>query len=247
MSAFEILQGTFQSLPRPSALFFGFQLRVLRDQYEFEYQLDYPLPCCIRFFIPFDEFSLLSPKASISLSWLGTSFHFAITCLMLWDMFVDHDHFLTPYTYHGPSIPFFVRFLIQFSTRCSYFHYGKVKCTFSHSHFFQGFSLITQLFFSMEFGLKVESRIHSYRWSINLMIVCFSHFLFIYFLSWIIWSHLQPSHNGHLSDSKVLIIHPNFRLPSLNHVYQACVILLTIRNLSLIYHDHLDLTHHGGF
>ena len=104
--------------------------------------------CWITFcLVALDSFSYLMslacflPKAFLSLSWFGTSFHFAITCLMLWDMLVDHDHIFTPYTYHGPSTPFFVRSLIQFSTRCSHFHYGKVKDMFSHSHFFLGIRL----------------------------------------------------------------------------------------------------------
>ena len=114
-------------------------------------------------------------RAFVSLSWLGTSFHFVVTCLMLWDMFIDYDHLFIPYTYHEPSIPFFVWSLIQFSTRCSHFHYGKVKGTFSHSHLFWESRLDHLIFSLMELGLKVESRICGYRWSINLMIVCFSH------------------------------------------------------------------------
>ena len=52
------------------------------------------------------------PRAFVFFYWLGTSFHFVVTYLMLWDMFIDHNHLFTPYTYHGPSTPFFVRSLI---------------------------------------------------------------------------------------------------------------------------------------
>ena len=78
------------------------------------------------------------------------------------------------YTYHGPNTLFFVRSLIQFSTRYSYSHYGKVKDTFSHLHFFLE-SCLNHLiiFLFMELELKVELRICGYRWSINLMIACF--------------------------------------------------------------------------
>ena len=43
-----------------NVFFFGFHLRVLRDRYEFEYWLDHLLPCCIRFFLSFNEFNMLS-------------------------------------------------------------------------------------------------------------------------------------------------------------------------------------------
>ena len=114
------------------------------------------------------------PRVFVFLSWLDTSFHFVVTYLMLWDMFIDHDHFFTSYTYHGPNTLFFVRSLIPFSTRCSYFHYGKVKGTFSHLHFFLE-SCLNHLiiFLFMELELKVELRICGYRWSIDLMIACF--------------------------------------------------------------------------
>ena len=114
--------------------------------------------------------------AFVSLSWLGTSSQLVVFCLMLWDMFIDHDHLFALYTYHEPSTSFFVWSLIQFSTRCSHFHYGKVKGTFSHSHSFERFTLITLSFFLfMELKLKVELRICGYRWNIDLVIVCFSH------------------------------------------------------------------------
>ena len=131
------------------------------------------------------------PRDFVSLSWLGTSFQLIVFCLMLWDMFIDHDHPFTSYTYHRPSTPFFVQFFIQISTRCSHFHYGKVKDMFSHSHFFKKFALITSSFFLfMELELKVELRICGYRWSIDLMIVCFSHLFHLGLLIRILWSHL---------------------------------------------------------
>ncbi|KAL6336178.1 hypothetical protein AAG906_011060 [Vitis piasezkii] len=52
----------------------------------------------------------------------------------------------------------------------------------------------------MELELKVELRISSYKWSIDLVI---------------------PSHSGHLYDSRVLIIHLDFGLPPQDHVL-AC-------------------------
>ncbi|KAL6340299.1 hypothetical protein AAG906_040736 [Vitis piasezkii] len=56
----------------------------------------------------------------------------------------------------------------------------------------------------MELELKVELRICSYRWSIDLVI---------------------PFHNGHLYDSRVLIIHPDFGLPPQDHAFACCMIV----------------------
>ena len=100
-------------------------------------------------------------RVFVFLYWLGSSFHLIVTYLMLWDMFIDHDHLFTLYTYHGPSTPFFVQSLIQFSTRCSYFHYRKMKGTFSHARFhihvfFERFRLDHLIIFSL-YGAWVES------------------------------------------------------------------------------------------
>ena len=115
------------------------------------------------------------PRAFVFLSWLGTPFHFVVTHLVLWDMFFDHDNLFTLYTYHRLSTLFFVRSLIQFSTRCSHFHYGKMKDTF-HIHILLRHSPWSPYhFFFMELELKVELRICGYRWSIDHVIVCFSH------------------------------------------------------------------------
>ena len=113
--------------------------------------------------------------------WLDTSFHFAITYWILRDMFIHHDHLdFALYTYHEPDTSFFVWSLIQFSTRCSYFHYGKVKGAFSHPHFFREIRLDHPIIFSlMELGLKVELKIYVYRWSTDLVIVCFSHLFYL--------------------------------------------------------------------
>ena len=75
------------------------------------------------------------PRAFVLISWLDTPFHFVVTHSILWDMFIDH--LCTLYTYHGLITSFFVRSLVRFSTRCSYFHYRKVKDTFSYSHIFR--------------------------------------------------------------------------------------------------------------
>ena len=117
---------------------FSLQLRVLKDRYEFEYRLDHLCQVILDYVSHSMSLTCFLPKAFIFLSWLDTSFHFVDTYLILRDMFIDHDHLvLALYTYHEPDTSFFVWSLIQFSTRCSYFHYGKVKDTFAYSHFFR--------------------------------------------------------------------------------------------------------------
>ena len=103
---------------------FSFHLRVLKDSYEFEYRLDHLCHVALVYVFHLMSLTCFLPRAFIFFSWLGTSFHFVVTCLMFWDMFIDH--IFTPYIYHGPSTPFFV-----FSTQCSYCHYGKVKDIFT--------------------------------------------------------------------------------------------------------------------
>ena len=68
----------------------GFHLRLLRDWYEFEYRLDHL--CHVALVCSFHLMSLACflLRAFVFLSWLDTSFHFAVTYLMLGDMFIDH-------------------------------------------------------------------------------------------------------------------------------------------------------------
>ena len=91
---------------------FSLQLRVLRDWYEFEYQSDYLYRVTLDYAFHSMSLSCFLPRAFIFLSWLDTSFHFAITYLMFRDMFIDHDHLFTLYTYHEPDTSFFVWSLI---------------------------------------------------------------------------------------------------------------------------------------
>ena len=135
---------------------FSFQLRVLRDWYEFEYRSDHLYRVTLDYAFHSMSLSCFLPRAFVFLSWLDTSFHFAITYLMLRDMFFDHDHLVFAlYTYHGLSTSSFVWSWIRFLTRCSYFYYGKVKNTFLHSHFFRDIRLDhLTIFFS--YGARVE-------------------------------------------------------------------------------------------
>ena len=164
------------------------------------------------------------PRVFVLISWLDAPLHFVITHMMLWDMFIDH--LFTLYAYHGLNTSSFVWSLVQFSTRCSYFHYGKVKGAFSHPHFFREIRLDHPIIFSlMELGLEVELKIYAYWWSTDLVIVCFSHLFYPGLLMEILWSHLQPSHSGHLYDSRVLIMYPDCGLPPQDHVIACCIVI----------------------
>ena len=82
---------------------------MLRDRYEFQYQLDHLLSCPLGLFFSLNEFSMFFfLGAFVSLSWFGTSSQLVVFCLVFWDMFIDHDYLFTPYTYHGLNTPFFV-------------------------------------------------------------------------------------------------------------------------------------------
>ena len=147
---------------------------MLRDQYEFEYQLDH-------------HFSLLH--------WILSSFCWAwhAFSLGLLSHFLGLTH---PFTLLSLAWCFGICSLIMiifYTTHLSWSHHSLFDLWFNfqlEAHiftftlfFFKRFILITLSFLFMELILKVESRICGYRWSIDLVIVCFSHF---FFLSWII-------------------------------------------------------------
>ena len=48
------------------------------------------------------------PRAFVLISSHDTPLHFVVTQSVLWDMFIDHDHFFTLCTYHEFDTPFFV-------------------------------------------------------------------------------------------------------------------------------------------
>ena len=163
---------------------------MLGDLFEFEYRLDHLCHVTLDYVFHSMSLSCFLPRAFVFLSWLDPPLHLVVTHLMLRGYV--HDHLiLALYTYHGPSTSLFVWSWIQFSTRCSYFHYRKVKGTFLHSHFFRESRLDHLIIFSlMELELKVDSSIFVYRWSIDLVIVCFSHLFYLGLLMEILWSHL---------------------------------------------------------
>ena len=70
-------------------------------------------------------------------------------------MFIDHDHLFTLCTYHGFDTPFLCLILDSIFDSSSYFHYGKVKGTFSYSHFFRE-SCLDHLTIFFSYGARVE-------------------------------------------------------------------------------------------
>ena len=86
--------------------FFGLQLRMLRDRYKFQYQLDHLLSCRLRLFFSLDEFNMffslglasLSLGLAHPLSWLSFARCFA-TCSLIMIIFLHY----TPIT---GSIPY---------------------------------------------------------------------------------------------------------------------------------------------
>ena len=87
--------------------FFSLHLRVLRDRFEFEYRSDHLYRVTLDYAFHSMSLSCFLPRAFVFLSWINTSFHFAITYLMLRDMLIDHDHLVFAlYTYHGLSTSF---------------------------------------------------------------------------------------------------------------------------------------------
>ena len=160
------------------------------------------------------------PRAFVFLSWLGTSFHFVITCLMLWDMFIDHDHLFTLYTYHGPSTPFFVQSLIQFSTRCSYFHYRKVKDSFSYSHLFREICLDHLItFFLWSSSWRLNQGYFGLDLGIDLVLVLFftphsfsSHIDHFLDHRYKFFSHICSCLTLDTHVTRVSIVHPDFLL-----------------------------------
>ena len=129
---------------------------MLRDRYEFEYRSDHLDHVALVYSFHSMSLSCLSPRAFVFLSWLDTSFHFAITYLMLRDMFIDHGHLVFAlYTYHGLSTLFFCWILdsIFYSTLIFSLQKGE-RHVFTFTLFFERFALITLLFFS--YGARVE-------------------------------------------------------------------------------------------
>ena len=118
------------------------------------------------------------PRAFVFFYWLGTSFHFVVTYLMLWDMFIDHDHLVFAlYTYHGLSTLFLCWILDSIFDSTLIFSLRKGdRDVFTFTFFWEIHLDHLIIFFSLwSSSLKVESRICSYRWSIDLVIVCFSY------------------------------------------------------------------------
>ena len=110
MSASEGLQSLYNHISDLTLHLFSLQLRMLKDWYEFEYRSDHLYRVTLDYVFRSTSLSCFLSRVFVFLSWLDTSFHFAVTYSMLWDMFIDH--LFTLYTYHRLGTLFFVGYLI---------------------------------------------------------------------------------------------------------------------------------------
>ena len=150
---------------------------MLGDRYELEYRLDHLCLVTLVCFFHSMSLSCFLPRAFVFLSWLDTSFHFAVTYWMLRDMFIDHDHLVFAlYTYHGLSTSFLCWILDSIFNLMLEFSLRNGERRIFTSTLFSRDSPWSPYYSSlMELELKVDSRICGYRWSIDLVIACFSH------------------------------------------------------------------------
>ena len=163
---------------------------MLKDRYEFQYQLDHLFSCCLRLFFSLDEFNMffflglssLSLGLAHPLIWFSFAWCFGICSLIIF----SHCTRITG------SVPYFLLDpWFNFRLDAHIFTTERWKTRFYIHTFFERVALITLPFFSlMELELKVDSRICGYRWSTDLVIVCFSHLFYLGLLMEILWSHL---------------------------------------------------------
>ena len=106
MGASEGLQSLYSRSSDSTLPLFSLQLRVLGDLFEFEYRLDHLCHVTLDYVFHSMSLSCFLPRAFVFLSWLDTLFRFVVTCWILWDMYIDHVHLFTLYTYHGFDTPF---------------------------------------------------------------------------------------------------------------------------------------------
>ena len=151
---------------------------MLGDLFEIEYRLDHL--CHVTLDYVFHSMSLACFLPRVLCSHFLAR-HTPSLCFHSLDTlgYVHRSYFFTLYAYHGLSTSSFVWSLVQFSTRCSYFHYEKVKDTFSHPYFFESCLDHLTIFSLMELESKFELKIYVYWWSTDLMIVCFSHLFYL--------------------------------------------------------------------
>ena len=124
----------------------GFHLRLLRDWYEFEYRL-MSLSCFLL-------------RAFVFLSWLDTSFHFAITYLMVQDMFFDHDHLVFAlYTCHDLNTILCLILDLIFDSMLIFSLQKSERHIFAFTFFSRELPWSPYYFSLMELELKVESMI----------------------------------------------------------------------------------------
>ena len=169
---------------------------MLGDQYEFEYRSDHLYCVTLGYVFHSMGLSCFLLRAFIFFSWLDPSFHFAILFLHC-----------TPIT---GSVPYFCWILDSIFDSMLIFSLRKGEKHIFHIHtFFERFTLITLLLFLL--WSSSWRLIQRYMFIDGVLISwlrVFHTFLYVGLLMEILWSHLQPSHSGHLYDLRVSVIFP---------------------------------------
>ena len=191
MGASESLQSLFSYSSDPIFPLFSLQLRVLRDWLSLSIgQITFIVSpwimlftwwVCHVFSIGLSFFFLGSthPFTLLSLTWC-----FGICSSIMVILFLH----CTPITGSVPHHLFDTWFNFQLDAHIFITERWKARFCI---HTFSRDSPWSPYYFSlMEFELKVDSRIYVYRWSTDLVIVCFSHLFYLGLLMEILWSHL---------------------------------------------------------
>ena len=155
---------------------------MFRDWYEFGYRSDHLLSCNLKFLF-FTRWVRHVFSLGLSFFFLGSTHPFTLLSLT-WCFGICSSIMIilfwhcTPITGWVPHPLFDPEF--DFWLDAHIFIMGRWKTRFYIHIFFEIFALITLPFFSlMELELKVDSRICGYRWSTDLVIVCFSHLFYL--------------------------------------------------------------------
>ena len=169
---------------------------MLGDQYEFEYRSDHLYCVTLGYVFHSMGLSCFLLRAFIFFSWLDTSFHFAILFL--------HCTPITSPIPHSLFDPWF-----NFRLNAHIFITERWKTRFHVHTFFERVALITLLLFLL--WSSSWRLIQRYMFIDGVLISwlrVFHTFLYVGLLMEILWSHLQPSHSGHLYDLRVSVIFP---------------------------------------
>ena len=146
---------------------------MLRDWYEFEYRLDHLCHVALVYVFHLMSLTCFLPRVFIFFSWLGI----LSLCCHLLDA-LGYVHWSPFYPVHLSSAQYPILCLIIdsiFNLMLILSLRKGERHIFTFTLFSRELPWSPYHFSLTELGLKVESRICGYKWSIDLMIVCYSH------------------------------------------------------------------------